>query len=124
MLYYHFDKKLALVPYGRLLTLKPQDPGYLTLRANIYLDLGLHDLALRDYKRAYEFTEGREGWIAANCGNLLTNVGLFREGIGYLEEALKVEPDSQYSHERLAAAMKHRDDQEKKLTEILKEARH
>ena len=122
LLYDHFDKKLAIIPYGWLLHLKPGDPWSLAMRANIYLDLGLNDLAMRDYKRANESVEGKQAWIVSNIGNLFKNVGLFREGIHYLQQALEIEPNSEYAHEKLAIAMKSRDEQEKELADVLKDA--
>jgi tetratricopeptide (TPR) repeat protein len=117
------DKKLALIPYARLMRLKPADPTYRTLRANIFLELDLNDLAMRDYKKANELAGSQQGWILGNIGNLLKNRGFYRDGIEYLTRAIEQEPESEYAHERLAVAIKLRDDEEKKLQEILKEAR-
>lgn len=123
LLYDHFDKKLALIPYNRLLELAPDSPSCLTLRANIYLDLNLNDLALADYKRANELAEEKHAWILANIGNIFKNRGFYREGIEYLQRALALDPESQYAHERLAVAIKSRDDEIEKLDEIVKQAR-
>lgn len=72
----HFDKDAAVVRYNELLAARPEDPEYLTLRANLLLDLNLVGLALRDYKRADELALGKQAWITANIGNLLNNQGL------------------------------------------------
>jgi len=117
------DKKLALIPYSRLIELKSKDPEYRTLRANIFLELDLNDLAMRDYKKANELAGSQQGWILANIGNLLKNRGFYRDGIEYLTRAIEQESESEYAHERLAAAIKLRDDEEKKLQEIQKEER-
>ncbi|MCK4392276.1 nucleotide-binding protein [Candidatus Bipolaricaulota bacterium] len=123
LLYDHIDKRLALIPYDQLIDLFPEDPRYLTLRANIYLELDLNDLAMRDYKRADELAERRQSWITANIGNLYKNRGFFHEGIDYLERALQTDPKYQYAHERLAASIKLRDEQLEKLSGIVREAK-
>jgi len=117
------DKKLALIPYGQLIRLQPDNPNHLTLRANAFLELELHDLAMRDYKKASELAEDKQGWILANIGNLLKNRGFYREGIEYLKRAIELDPESQYAHERLALAIKLRDEEEEKLQELIKEAK-
>lgn len=116
-------KKLSLIPYSKLVRMKPEASEYLTLRANAFLELDLNDLAMRDYKRANELAGGRQGWILANIGNLLKNRGFYRDGIDYFKQAIEIEPESQYALERLAVAIKLRDEEEKKSHEIAKEAR-
>lgn len=117
------DKKLALVPYGELIALNPEDPKYYTLRGNVFLTLDLNDLAMRDYRTADELSKSKQAWIKANIGNLLKNRGLYRDGIEYLNQAIELGSDSQYSHERLATALKLRDEQEKTFQELFQEAR-
>ncbi len=121
LLYNHIEKKLALIPFNELIELEPANPTYLTLRANIYLELDLNDHALRDYKRANEITESKESWIIANIGNLHQNRGLYREAIENLQLALKLDPESQYAHNRLASSMKLRDEEVTELSKIIKE---
>ncbi len=57
LLYNHFDKKLALVPFNKLIELSPKNTECLTLRGNIYLELELYDLSMCDYRRATEISE-------------------------------------------------------------------
>jgi len=123
LLYEHIDVKLALIPYNQLVNLFPKDPQHLALRANIYLDLDLNDLAMRDYKHSDELAEHKQAWIIANIGNLCKNRGFFHDGIYYLERALQADPESQYAHERLAASIKLRDEELEKLSDIVKEAK-
>jgi tetratricopeptide (TPR) repeat protein len=119
----HFDKTLALHLYEQLCWLKPDSPEYPTLLANILLELELNDSAMHKYRRANELAEGKQAWILANIGNLYKNRGFFREGIDFLQRALQLEPEDQYAHERLAAAIKLRDEEEKRLEDILQNAR-
>lgn len=123
LLYDHIDKKLALIPYNQLVSLFPNNHDYLCLRANIYLDLELNDLTMRDYKRASELAESKKAWIIANIGNLQKNQGFYREAIETLQCALSIEPESQYALDRLAGSIKLRDEQVDKLSNIIKEAK-
>ncbi len=118
----HFDKKQALVQYNRLLGLHPDNSEYLALRANIYLELDLNDLAMKDYKKANNLAEGKQSWILSNIGNLYKNKGFYHEAIDYLKKGLEIDPDSEYGHNRLSEAIKKKDEEGKKLDGILKEA--
>lgn len=86
--------------------------GYL---GNSCLQLDLYDIALNSYRRAERLTKDGSGspWIVANIGNLLNNKGLPTEACEYLERALKHEPRSEYSHDRLAGALKNQTAEEK-----------
>lgn len=123
LLYKNIDIKLSLIPYNRLVTLFPENYEFLTLRANVYLDLELHGLAMRDYKKANELAKEKEAWILANIGNLYKNRGFYIDSIEYFKLALEIDPESQYTHERLATSIKYRDEQVEKLSQIIKEAR-
>lgn len=119
----HFDKKLSLVPFEKLVHLAPTNPQYRCLRGNILLDLELSDLAMRDYIYANELAKEEQGWILGNIGNLYKNRGLYGNAIQYLKKALDREPDSQYAHERLAVAMQLSEQENEALSKLLKEAR-
>jgi tetratricopeptide (TPR) repeat protein len=116
------DKKLALIPYNRLVRLDPTNTKYLARRGNLYLELDLHDLAMRAYKEANELAEGKEAWILANIGNLYKNRGFFAEGIEYLKKAIAINPDDEYAHQRLGAALELRQKEEELLATQVKEA--
>ena len=123
LLYDHFEKKLALIPYNNLIGLEPDNPTYLTNRANIYLELDLNDLAMSGYTRANEIAENKQSWIIANIGNLRRNRGFYREAIENLRIAIKLNPEYQYAHERLASSIKSRDEELETLSKIIKEAK-
>ena len=118
----HFDKKLALIPFNRLVTLEPKNQTYLTLRANVYLELELNDMAMKGYREAEKASERKEAWILANIGNLLTNRGLCSESVPYFDRALELEKGSTYTHQRLGDAIKRQEEEEAKLGTLLKEA--
>lgn len=119
----HFDKKLSLVPFEKLVCMTPKDPKYLTLRANVLLELDFNDIAMRDYQYANDLAKEEEGWILGNIGNLYNNRGLHGDAIQYLKKALIRDPDSKYAHERLATAMQFREKENEKFSKLLKEVR-
>jgi len=86
--------------------------GYL---GNVCLEMELNDVALASYRRAEAL--GAPGqtnqWITGNIGNILKNRGFPTEGAAYFERALKLEPDSQYAHERLAQALKNKAEEQR-----------
>jgi tetratricopeptide (TPR) repeat protein len=94
--------------------------GYL---ANSCLALDLYDRALYAYRKAESLIDshGDDEWILSNIGNLFKNKDLPSEAIGYLERAIKGDPDSEYAHDRLAQALKMRGEELKvykaKITE-------
>lgn len=94
--------------FRKLTSLNHKNAGYHCLLGNAYLSLGFPGLALESYRRANELSNGKEGWIVANIGNLLSNQGLHQEAIDKFGEALKIESGSQYTHERLAVAITNR----------------
>ena len=118
----HFDGRLALRYYNRLIALRPNDATYLAWRANIYVKLSLYDLAMRDYRKANDLADGKAAWIIANIANLLGNLGFYRDAIGFFNQVLSLRPNAKYAHERLAIAIGNRDEEVKKLKTIETEA--
>ena len=116
------DPTLALPVYRKLVHRYPKSWIYLTRRANIYLTLGLFDLAFFEYKKADTLADSQEGWIQGNIGNMLIRRGLFREAISYLQKAVEL-ANSDFSHDRIAEAMRERDKEEKQAREICDQAR-
>lgn len=88
--------------------------GYL---GNSCIQIDMYDKALYSYRRAEKLMKEGPGpqWIVANIGNLLINKGLPTEACEYLEHALKYEGRSEYSHERLAGALKKQAAEEKEF---------
>lgn len=116
------DKKLALIPYNRLVALDPKNLRHLCLRANLYLELGLNDLAMISYKKASELAEHKQAWILGNIGNLYKNCGIFTDAVEYLKKALEIAPDDDYAHDRLAISIKKREEENEQLQTLVKEA--
>jgi tetratricopeptide (TPR) repeat protein len=74
-------------------------------------------------REAEKLSKGEQSWIILNIGNLLNNKGYYSEAISWLNKGLTIEPSSQYGHERLAGAIKSRDEEYKKYSEICKEGK-
>lgn len=101
----------------RLVDLQPKDPSHWVVLGNSYLINGYNDLAMTSYRKALELSDSQPAWIIGNMGNLYNNVGLHSLAVTNLEEAVKLDPSSQFSHERLADAMKKRDAEAEKAEE-------
>ena len=94
--------------------------GYLS---NSCLTLDLYDQAMLACKKAEELSEGKQAWILHNIGNMLNNKNLYTEAITWLNKGLAIEPSSEYAHDRLAKAIKSKDEESKKFSQICKEGK-
>ena len=61
-------------------------------------------------------------WIISNVGNILKNRGFYTESIKYLQKSLAVQ-ELDYSYDRLAGAIKSKDDEAARYQNHLKERR-
>ena len=95
----------ALSLYKKLVELDPNNPVHRTMLGNVYLNLKLNDKALESYLKADELAEHKQGWIAANIGNIYKNQGFYTQSIAYFRRAIEHDPESPYAHERLARAL-------------------
>jgi tetratricopeptide (TPR) repeat protein len=100
----------ALYLLNRLVIDNPKSTDYLGYLGNCCLSLKLYDRALVYYRRAEALMnpDTDSQWIVSNIGNLLANKELASEACTYLERAVSKEPTSQYAHDRLASALKDR----------------
>lgn len=114
--------------YSGLTLEYPSSIPYWGHLGNTSLSLGLHDKALKSYRRAEVAnpTAGPQQWITSNIGNLLNNKELPSEACTYLQRAIKEAP-SDYAYDRLASAMKKAEIEskefEKKCAEGLRQIR-
>jgi len=116
------EDKLALLLIKRLIEKFPNKSFYYGYLGNAYFDLQLNNAALASYQKAKDLSNSKEAWILENIGNLLKNQGFFTEGALYLKEALKLSSSSEYSHNRLSICIKSEEEEQKKISEIIKEA--
>lgn len=111
---------VALVLCDRMATIQPDEYSHHGYLGNMALNLNLNDISLSSYQKADEMSEGKESWIISNIGNLLKNRGFYTESIKYFQKSLAVY-DSDYAHERLAGAIKSKDEEFAKYQGFLKE---
>jgi tetratricopeptide (TPR) repeat protein len=121
--YERADYAGTVTVYNRLLFIDDKNATYHTLKGNALLELELFSLALAEYNRANELSEGKAAWILGNIGNLLNHRGLSIQAIDKLKESLKIDPSSEYSHNRLALAMASKAAERKRLENLLASAR-
>ncbi len=109
--------------YMRLSEICEDNSSYWALLGNEYLHHGFNDLALEAYKRGETLADEKEAWILSNIGNILINQGFLSHGAEYLQRALAIDPESQYSHERLAIALKLEQEQKEACNKMREEVR-
>jgi tetratricopeptide (TPR) repeat protein len=73
------------------------------------------------YHKANILTQEKEAWILENIGNIMRNQGFYSRAAEFLQQALKINPNSQYGHERLGQALKDANDQQTKRDGIRNE---
>lgn len=113
----------ALLQYDELSSRNPERASYQASKGNNYLILGYYDKALESYLLANKKAKEKEGWIIANIGNIYNNRGFYTQAAEYLNKALKINPKSDYSHDRIASALKNSKKETEKVTEVLANAR-
>ncbi len=101
----------------------PKNIEYWGHLSNCCLSLDLYDQAMISCRKAEELSEGTQAWILSNIGNMLKNKCFYSEAISWLNKGLIIDPSSQYAHDRLAGAIKSKDEESKKFSEICKEGK-
>lgn len=119
----HGTRAEAAACYSLLVQRYPAQAKYRALLGNQWLELGLNDSAMEAYREAQRLAEPHEGWILANIGNLLINRGFYSDAQGYLNQALELDPNSQYIHDRLAKALTNRAQERTGSSQILEAGR-
>ncbi len=117
-----YDKE-ALSIYDTLTKSNPNDSNNWGYLSNSCVNLELYNKAMEGCKKAQAISESRESWILLNIGNMLNNKGFYTDAIEWFKKGLAIESDSQYGHERLASALKNKEEEQKKYISILKEGR-
>ncbi|MCA8201864.1 nucleotide-binding protein [Burkholderia sp. AU33545] len=112
------DKKMWAVALYLFATLKydfPKNSDYWGYYGNCCLELDFYDAALTSYKRADELVDHKASWISGNIGNLFSNKGLPTEAIIHLKRATTLDENSQYAYDRMAGALKKREEEDRLL---------
>lgn len=113
--------KERMFAYLRLCKIKPDNHRYWGLLGNEYLELGFDDMAIEAYYKANTLAKEKEAWILANIGNIMKNQGFYTRGAEFLQQAVSIDPNSQYTHERLGVALKKAKEQQVEQDKICKE---
>lgn len=116
-------KKEALSLFSALTERDKQESSYWGYLSNACLDLDLFDKAMTYCKKANEIGKSSEAWIVFNIGNMLNNRGLFNDAIDWLKLGTTLTDEDQYGYDRLAKAIKSREDEHKKYEQLVKEGR-
>lgn len=117
------ENSIALYLLKSLTEGYPENYQYWGYLSNCCVQLDLYDNAFMAAKKANELSGEKREWIIANIGNMLKNRGFYSDGIEYLKKAIEIDKDSEYAHDRLATAIKLRQDEDKKLKELALDGR-
>jgi len=113
-------EKLALYLFDKLTKKYPENIEYWGYLGNSCVALELNNKAMVAYKKANELGTSKESWILSNIGNLLKNQGFFSDGREYFKMALAIDPDSEYSFNRVASIIKSEAEENEKYSKLLK----
>lgn len=116
--------KEALYLLNYLCTENPKNVNYLGYLSNTCLKLDLYDKAMQALKKANELAKEKEAWLLHNVGNLLKNKGFYSESEEWLRKGLKIDPTSEYAHDRLSTAIKSQNKEKEKFSLLCKEGRN
>jgi tetratricopeptide (TPR) repeat protein len=119
----HNKNKEALYLYDFLTSNYPEKVEYWGSFSNTCLKFKFYDKALVACQKAEELSESKEAWIIHNIGNIFNSNNLYSESISWLQKGLKLNPESQYAHDRLSSAIKSKEEQHEKYKDIRKEGR-
>ncbi len=117
------EDKISLFLLNSLVKEEPENYQYWAYLSNSALILDFYDLAFVSCNKALELTKHDQGWLKANIGNMLNNKGFFQEAIKYLNEGLEIDKNSEYTHNRLASAIKNKESEKEKIQVVCKEGR-
>lgn len=113
----------ALFLLDVLTTNHPENFLYWGYLSNVCLLLDLYDNAMIACKKAEDLSQGKEAWVIHNIGNILNNKGFYTDAITWLQKGLAIETTSQYAHDRLAKAIKGKEEEKERFQKICKEGR-
>lgn len=99
----------------------PEKIEYWGYFSNCCLKLDLYDNAMVACKEAEELSQGKIAWIIQNIGNLFKNKGFYTESIQWLQKGIELDRSSEYAHDRLAGAIKSKQEENEKLINLCKE---
>jgi len=117
----HDRHKEAIYLLNLLCKTDIKNPTYLGYLSNSCLQLDLYEKAMTALHKANELAQEEQAWLIHNIGNLLNNKGFYSEAEKWLRKGLEIETSSEYALDRLARAVKSRNEEEQKFTSICQE---
>ncbi|HYF84514.1 MAG TPA: tetratricopeptide repeat protein [Clostridia bacterium] len=118
-LYNSNKKEEALSIYKRMIELYPKNENYIGLLGNTYLDLNFYNKALECYEKANELANNNQSWIIANIGNAYKNKGFYSKALECFTAALRIDPDSEYTHNRISTTYEAIREEEKRELDMI-----
>ncbi len=91
--------------------------------SNTCVDLNLYEKGMYACRKAEEISQSKSPWIIHNIGNMLNTKGFHSEAINWLKKGLEMDPESEYAHDRLAKALKSKEEQNEKYVQFRKEGK-
>lgn len=121
---YELDLHEVALFFFRALTIDfPENSTYWGYVSNCCVRLDFYDLAMVSAIKANKLSGEKLEWINSNIGNMFKNKGFYTEGIQHLEKSLIFNKNSDYAHDRLATALKLREEELVKVKEKETEGR-
>ena len=112
---------IALYLLDILTTKEPNNVSYWGYLGNSCVLLELSNKALTSYKKAEKLSDSKDSWILMNIGNILNSQGFYSFGREYFKTALEMDPDSEYSFERVTTILKNEEKEKEKYSKLIKE---
>jgi tetratricopeptide (TPR) repeat protein len=126
--YFQFaDRKgmneVALFLNSKLINSDPEHTEYWIYRGNTCLNLNLYDYSQSSYEKGEELVKNKEAWIYSNLGNIHKHRGFYTIATKYFNQAIEIDKESEYAHNRLSETIKLRDEERKKFNGYIEEGR-
>jgi hypothetical protein len=115
--------KEALYLFDFLVSAHCKNSTYWGYLSNACVSLDLYEKGMSFCKKAEELSDSKSAWILHNIGNMLNNKGFYSEAITWLNKGIELDTESQYAYDRLSKAIKSKEEQNKKYSDVMKEGR-
>ena len=115
--------KEALYLFDFLVSAHCKNSTYWGYLSNACVSLDLYEKGMSFCKKAEELSDSKSAWILHNIGNMLNNRGFYSEAITWLNKGIELDVESQFAYDRLTKAIKNKEEQTKKYSDLMKEGR-
>lgn len=115
---YNYNTSLFL--WSKLVNKAPKNANYLTYLGNAYSSLNFHNHAIEAYEKANIMVTEKSNWLLANIGNFYSNRGIHFIARKYLNKALELKENDEYSYKRLAEGLEAEKNERNEIAKIIK----